>query len=100
MDTLSSVQAFETIPLQNLGVPTGVDYDPVDGKVYWTDTDTKSISRAFLNGTAQEVVITLSDVSSKNHKDFSKMFDTVIDKTTVVKYLNYQMNETISMAHF
>lgn len=39
------------LPLTGLEGVSGVDYDPVDQRVYWTDVITKSISRAYLNGT-------------------------------------------------
>ncbi|XP_072018653.1 uncharacterized protein [Amphiura filiformis] len=46
------------IPLHNVSRPTAVDYDPIGQMVYWTDTDTNTISRAYLNnGTNQEIVV-------------------------------------------
>ncbi|KAL4225758.1 Low-density lipoprotein receptor-related protein 6 [Mactra antiquata] len=42
-----------------------IDYDPVEGYVYWTDDQVRSIRRAFLNGTGQEVVID----TEVNHPD-------------------------------
>ncbi|XP_072019599.1 uncharacterized protein [Amphiura filiformis] len=53
LDTLE----FEALPLQNIGQPVAVDFDPVDHKVYWTDVRRRIISRAKLDGTEQEVVV-------------------------------------------
>ena len=33
-----------------------VDYDPVEGKVYWTDLGLKLVARAFPNGSSVEVI--------------------------------------------
>ena len=65
--TIDPLITLQEIPLENLSQPTGVDYDPVEGKVYWTDPDLRTISRAFLNGSNQEVVLTLSSTSSKKY---------------------------------
>ena len=53
LDTLD----FMALPLDNTPNPVAVDYDPVDHKLYWTDVALKSISRANLDGTEQEVVV-------------------------------------------
>lgn len=34
-----------------------IDYDPVEGKVYWTDQNLQRVFKAFLNGTGMEDVI-------------------------------------------
>ena len=36
--------------------PVAVDYDPVEGKVYWTDVILKRVARAFLNGSSVEII--------------------------------------------
>lgn len=36
--------------------PEAVDYDPFEGKVYWTDVTTGLVARAFPNGSSIEVV--------------------------------------------
>jgi len=36
--------------------PVAVDYDPVEGKVYWTDVTLKLVARAFPNGSSVEVI--------------------------------------------
>lgn len=46
-------------PLQiktNISSPVAVDYDPFDGKIYWTDVALKIVARAFPNGSSVEVV--------------------------------------------
>lgn len=40
----------------NISRPVAVDYDPVDGKVYWTDVSLKQIARAYPNGSELEVI--------------------------------------------
>ncbi|XP_022088890.1 low-density lipoprotein receptor-related protein 4-like [Acanthaster planci] len=41
----------------HLSTPVAVDYDPVDGMVYWTDVRRETISRAFPDGTGFYVVV-------------------------------------------
>jgi len=36
--------------------PVTVDYDPVEGKVYWTDVTLKLVARAFPNGSSVDVI--------------------------------------------
>ena len=36
--------------------PEAVDYDPFEGKVYWTDVTKGLVAKAFLNGSSVEVV--------------------------------------------
>ena len=46
-------------PLQiniNIFRPVAVDYDPVEGKIYWTDKTLKLLARAFPNGSSVEVI--------------------------------------------
>ncbi|XP_022803617.1 sushi, von Willebrand factor type A, EGF and pentraxin domain-containing protein 1-like isoform X3 [Stylophora pistillata] len=46
-------------PLQiniNISRPVAVDYDPVEGKIYWTDVTLKLLARAFPNGSSVEVI--------------------------------------------
>jgi len=38
------------IPADGVQNALAIDYDPVDGFVYWTDDDRKAISRSRLNG--------------------------------------------------
>ena len=37
--------------------PVALDYNFQDEKVYWTDVSLNTISRSFLNGSAQEIVV-------------------------------------------
>ena len=48
---------FTQLPLAGLQTPVAVDYDPVDGIVYWTDSSTRTISSARIDGTNQTTVI-------------------------------------------
>lgn len=36
---------------------TAVDYDAIDERIYWADVKTRTIKRAFINGTKLETVI-------------------------------------------
>ncbi|WAR02016.1 LRP6-like protein [Mya arenaria] len=53
------MQDFTDIVLQldNVKHSIAIDYDPVDGYVYWTDDEVRAIRRAFLNGTGQETIV-------------------------------------------
>lgn len=46
------------LPLRGLRHAIALDYDPVEGRVYWTDDELCLIQRAFLNGSGQEAVVT------------------------------------------
>ncbi|XP_030852434.1 low-density lipoprotein receptor-related protein 8-like [Strongylocentrotus purpuratus] len=48
---------FTQLPLTGLQTPVAVDYDPVNGIVYWTDSYNRSISSAHIDGTNQKTVI-------------------------------------------
>ncbi|XP_072019674.1 uncharacterized protein [Amphiura filiformis] len=56
LDTLE----FEALPLQTINTPVGVDFDPVEYKLYWADLTgfetSGTIRRAKLDGTEEEVV--------------------------------------------
>ena len=45
------------ITKENISSPTALDYNFIDRKVYWTDTDLDTISRAFLNGSNLETIV-------------------------------------------
>ena len=40
----------------NISRPVAVDYDPAEGKIYWTDVTLKLIARAFPNGSPVDVI--------------------------------------------
>lgn len=40
----------------NISRPVAVDYDPVEGKIYWTDVTLKLVARAFANGSSVEII--------------------------------------------
>ncbi|KAJ8299116.1 hypothetical protein KUTeg_023176 [Tegillarca granosa] len=45
------------LPLKDLVHVIAIDYDPVESRIYWTDSESNSISTSHLNGTGQNVVI-------------------------------------------
>jgi len=45
------------IPLKGVAEASALDYDRMDGRIYWSDIELKTISRAFLNGSSLEVVV-------------------------------------------
>lgn len=51
------------LPLRDVKHAIAVDYDPVEGRVYWTDDEVCKIQRAYLNGSHQEAVVA-SDVQN------------------------------------
>ena len=48
-----------TIPSLEMNYPVGIDFNPTDRKVYWTDLRGDVIKRANLNGTPEEIVSSL-----------------------------------------
>ena len=40
----------------NISRPVAVDYDPVEGKIYWSDVTAALVARAFPNGSSAEVI--------------------------------------------
>lgn len=40
----------------NISRPVAVDYDPVEGKIYWSDVTLKLVARGLLNGSSVEVI--------------------------------------------
>lgn len=49
--------SLTSLPLESpIRRPVALAYDTVDDRVYWTDVTMKTISRAFLNGSSQEVI--------------------------------------------
>jgi low density lipoprotein receptor-related protein 5/6 len=45
------------IPLKGVQEASALDFDRDQGMIYWSDIEMKTISRAFLNGSSQEIVI-------------------------------------------
>ena len=56
---------YSRIPLQNLRDVLDVDFDPVEGRLYWSDWDRFTISRAFLDGSDQEVISNVGEYTGK-----------------------------------
>lgn len=48
----------KVLPLRDIRYTIAVDYDPVEGFIYWSDDEVKKIQRARLNGSDQVDVIT------------------------------------------
>lgn len=46
------------LPLRGIKHAIAIDYDPVEGRIYWTDDEVCVIQRAYLNGSNQEPVVT------------------------------------------
>ncbi|XP_030841046.1 very low-density lipoprotein receptor-like [Strongylocentrotus purpuratus] len=45
------------IPLNGVEAPTGIDYDYRTDEIYWSDEDARTINRASLDGSNQEILI-------------------------------------------
>lgn len=54
---------YKILPLKNVVYAIAVDYDPIDGFIYWTDDVVQKIQRAKLDGSHQEDVI-VSEIQS------------------------------------
>ncbi len=46
-----------TLPLPRVSDASALDFDRTDGRIYWSDIEEKTISRAHLNGSSAEVVV-------------------------------------------
>ena len=54
-----AVPDIPCIPLRistNISRPVAVDYDPIEGKVYWTDVTLEQVARAYPNGSDLKVI--------------------------------------------
>ncbi len=49
--------------LTGLGAPVGLSADSINGKLYWSDTDTRSVMRSNLDGTSVEVLLDSGDIN-------------------------------------
>lgn len=54
--TVAETPCFPLEISTNISRPVAVDYDPVEGKIYWTDVTLKLVARAFANGSSVEVI--------------------------------------------
>ncbi|ESP02557.1 hypothetical protein LOTGIDRAFT_171958 [Lottia gigantea] len=45
------------LPLTDIRHAIAIDYDPIEGYVYWTDDEVQAIRRSLLNGSNQEVIV-------------------------------------------
>ena len=54
----ATVASSLKIPLTGYNIrPQALDYNFMDGKVYWTDVGKDTISRAFLDGSSQQTIV-------------------------------------------
>lgn len=47
---------FNAVPLSGHDNPIGVNYDPMERKIYWTDVSARVIKRSNINGSEEETV--------------------------------------------
>jgi low density lipoprotein receptor-related protein 5/6 len=45
------------LQLSDIRHTIAIDYDPIEGYIYWTDDEVRAIRRSFMDGTGQETVI-------------------------------------------
>lgn len=64
MDLTDSAYAPNALPLGQMSNPIAVAYDPREEKVYWSDVVKKTISRAGLDGSNKQVIVS-SNIESK-----------------------------------
>uniref|UniRef100_A0A8C7KAC0 Low density lipoprotein receptor-related protein 6 n=2 Tax=Oncorhynchus kisutch TaxID=8019 RepID=A0A8C7KAC0_ONCKI len=53
------------LPTDDIRHAIAIDYDPVDGHIYWTDDDVRAIRRSYLDGSDAQFIVT----SQVNHPD-------------------------------
>ncbi|KAL4219354.1 scavenger receptor [Mactra antiquata] len=49
-------QSYVQVPLSHSDNPFAIDYDPVEGRIYWTDVGLKQIRTASINGNMESTV--------------------------------------------
>ncbi|KAH0621024.1 hypothetical protein JD844_022020 [Phrynosoma platyrhinos] len=45
------------LQIDNIRHAIAIDYDPVEGYIYWTDDDVRAIRRAFLDGSGAQTIV-------------------------------------------
>ncbi|XP_053380060.1 deleted in malignant brain tumors 1 protein-like [Mercenaria mercenaria] len=58
-----TTQSYVTIPLSGHDKPIAIDYDYIDGRIYWTDVGIKQIRSASINGNSEKTVLILDSDS-------------------------------------
>ena len=57
---LSTLDSSDTtivpLPVQNLTYPIGVDFDPFNNRIYWTDYSLGTVKRSLIDGSNQETI--------------------------------------------
>ena len=46
---------IENLPISGLAFPAGIDFDPVENKIYWAEYWGNKIGRCNFDGTMQEI---------------------------------------------
>nr|XP_054765305.1 prolow-density lipoprotein receptor-related protein 1-like [Lytechinus pictus] len=96
-DGLSFVNStFSTLPLTGLRQPIGVEYDPRTEMVYWTDAFLHTINRAVIDGSMQEVIAQLGQISIP--EDFEYPFGIALNLDEDKVYWADQYGDRIEMA--
>ncbi|XP_044183159.1 uncharacterized protein LOC114968057 isoform X2 [Acropora millepora] len=73
----------------NISGPVAVDYDPVEGKIYWSDVTLKLVARAFPNGSSVYVIAYNNVIAPEG---------LAVDYTGRNIYWTDQVNNTIEVA--
>ena len=50
----TSDRTFVSLPFQNITSPHGIAFNPLDGRLYWTDSSRGVVARSSINGQDQE----------------------------------------------
>ena len=50
----TSDRAFISLPFQNITSPLGIAFNPLDGRLYWTDSTRGVVARSSIDGQDQE----------------------------------------------
>lgn len=58
-------KSYVTVPVSNHNNPIAIDYDNIDGRIYWTDVGSKQIRSASINGNSEKTVRILANSRSK-----------------------------------
>ncbi|KAH3884133.1 hypothetical protein DPMN_008105 [Dreissena polymorpha] len=55
--SISTAHRVTSLPLKDIEKVLSIDFDIGDNRIYWTDGESMSISRAFMNGSSSEKII-------------------------------------------
>lgn len=54
-----STKSYVAVPVSRNDIPIAIDYDYVDGRIYWTDVGLKQIRSVSINGNSEKIVLIL-----------------------------------------